>query len=212
MRRRVGKHLYSTVTGKWKGSEASEKMKEIYENPSTAVILDDLADSPYRDTVLSEDQSGFFDAVRDGNEREVRAYVLEKHVDVNCVNLIGETALQIAVNNDHHDIAKFLTEQGADVSSALLQAVAKESIDSVKALLDLVQDPTETQRPGPSTSTSTHRKSESYSSYISPLMLAAQNENKEMVRLFLKRATQSKTHRSTIDLVNAANAKVWESD
>ena len=162
-------------------------MKEVYENPLTAVMLEDLTDSPYRDTVLSEDESGFFDAVREGNAREVRAFVLEKHVDVNCVNLIGETALQIAVNNDCHDIAKFLSEQGADVSSALLQAVAKDSTDWVKALLDLVQDPTEAQNPGPSTSVSSRQKSESYSTYISPLMLAAQNDNQEMVRLFLEK-------------------------
>ena len=69
----------------------------------------------------------------------VRTFSVEKLIDVNCANLIGETALQIAANNNHRDIAKFLVEHGADVVSALLQAVAKESVDWVKALLDFVE-------------------------------------------------------------------------
>ena len=160
-----------------------KRMKEFYEPSSAAVTLDEL-----RDTVLTEDQSEFLAAIRDGNDAEVRAYVLEKSVDVNCVNLLEETALQIAVNNDHHDIAKFLVEQGADVGSALLQAVAKESTEWVKALLDFVDDPktqgSKTSPGSPGVQTSEARL---YNRYISPLMLAAQNNNQEIVRLFLER-------------------------
>ena len=115
-------------------------MQIPYEPPLTAVVLGDLTDAPEsRDIALNEDQVGFLDAVREGNESMVRVYVLEKLIDVNCANLIGETALQIAANNNHRDIAKFLVEHGADVVSALLQAVAKESVDWVKALLDFVE-------------------------------------------------------------------------
>ena len=81
-------------------------MENFYEPPFTAVTLEDLTDSPS----LSEEQRGFLDAVRDGRTHDVRSYVQEKHVDVNCVNLSGETALQLAVNNERHDIAKFLLE------------------------------------------------------------------------------------------------------
>ena len=167
------------------------KLREVFENPSVAVTLEDLTDSPPRNTVLTEDQSGFLDAVRDGNDDEVRAHVLEKSVDVNCVNLLGETALQIAVNNDRHDIAKFLVEQGADVGSALLQAVAKESTDWVKALLDFVEDPkTQSSKrtpTSPGTLSGQTNEGQLHSRYISPLMLAAQNNNEEIVRLFLEK-------------------------
>ena len=145
-------------------------MKKVYEPPLTAVTLEDLTDSPSAgDIALSEEQSGFLDAVRDGQTREVRSYVLEKHVDVNCVNLLGETALQLALNNDRHDIAKFLLENGAEVGTALLQAVVMDSVDWVKALLDFVKD---TETPGDS-------------KFVSPLMLAAHNGNQEIVKLLL---------------------------
>ena len=160
-----------------------------YEPPITAVILGDLTDAPEsRDIALNEDQVGFLDAVRDGNESMVRVYVLEKLIDVNCANLIGETALQIAANNHHRDIDKFLVEQGADVASALLQAVAKESVYWVKALLDFVELSNQQD-----SATSSHRNGFSgfskkpYRSYISPLMLAAQNDCPEIVQLFLEK-------------------------
>lgn len=153
-------------------------MKKVYEPPLTAVTLEDLTDSPSAgDIALSEEQSGFLDAVRDGQTSEVSSYVLEKHVDVNCVNLLGETALQLALNNDRHDIAKFLLENGAEVGTALLQAVVMDSVDWVKALLDFVKD---TETPGPS------QKSEAqYSKFVLPLMLAAHNGNQEIVKLLL---------------------------
>lgn len=141
-------------------------MTDIEETPIVAVSLEDLTDSPPRYTVLTEDHRNFLDAVRDGDDRKVRAHVLDKSVDVNCVNLIGETALQLAVNNDRRDITKFLIEHGADVDSALHQAVAKESIEAVKTLLDFVQDP----------------KANSPA-----MLLAAQNDSQEISRLLLEK-------------------------
>ena len=46
---------------------ASRSPQNVFENPTVAVTLDDLTDSPSRDTVLSEDQTEFLDAVRDGD-------------------------------------------------------------------------------------------------------------------------------------------------
>ena len=158
-------------------------MEIPYEPQEDAVILGDIIDAPEsRDIALNEDQVGFLDAVRDGNESMVRVYVLEKLIDVNCANLIGETALQIAANNDHRDIAKFLVEHGADVVSALLQAVAKESVDWVKALLAELSN-----QQNSATSSRSNGFSEKPHSYISPLLLAAQNNCPEIVQLFLEK-------------------------
>ena len=160
-------------------------MKQVDEPPFAAVSLEDLTDSPGADIVLSEEQREFLDAVRDGQTREVRSYVLEKHVDVNCVNLLGETALQLAVNNDRHEIAKFLLENGAEVGTALLQAVAKDSVDWVKALLDFVKD---TEASSPSRASVSQQTSQAqYSKFLSPLVLAAHNDNQEIVNLLLEK-------------------------
>ena len=162
------------------------KMKIPYEPSMTAMILDDLTDAPES---TNEDQVEFLNAVRDGNESMVRVYVLEKLIGVNCASLIGETALQIAANNDHRQIAKFLVQQGADVTPALLQAVAKESVDWVKALLDFVELSNDKQN-----SDTLSHTSDGFSGFgrnphscISPLMLAAQNDCPEIVQLFLEK-------------------------
>ncbi|XP_044175029.1 short transient receptor potential channel 5-like [Acropora millepora] len=165
-------------------------MEIPYEPQEDAVILGDIIDAPEsRDIALNEDQVGFLDAVRDGDESMVHVYVLEKSIDVNCTNLIGETALQIAANNDHREIAKFLVDHGADVTSALLQAVAKESVDWVKALLDFVEL---SNQQNSVTSSRSNAFSEKPHSYISPWMLAAQNDSPEIVRLFLEKGYEIK--------------------
>jgi len=166
-------------------------MENVYEPPLTAVTLEDLTDSPSRgDIALSEEQRGFLDAVRDGRTHEVRSYVQQTQVDVNCVNLSGESALQLAVNSDHHDIAKFLLENGAEVGTTLLQAVANGSVDWVKALLEFVND-TELLEPQnartSSVSFSQQTSKVQYRKFISPLMLASHNGNQEIVELLLKK-------------------------
>ena len=158
-------------------------MTAVYEPHFAAVILEDLTDLPGGDITLNEEQRRFLDAVRDGDTREVRSSVLEKHVDVNCANLSGETALQLAVNNDRHEIAKFLLENGAEVGTALLQAVAKESVVWVRALLDFVKD---TEAGSPRNMSLSRQTSQSqYSKFVSPLMLAAHNDNQEIVKLLI---------------------------
>ena len=161
-------------------------MKIPYEPPMTAVILDDLTDAPES---TNEDQVEFLNAVRDGKESMVRVYLSEKLIDVNCANLMGETALQIAAENDHREIAKFLVQQGADVESALLQAVAKESVDLVKALFDFVELSNDKQNSDISSNTSDGFSgfAKKPHSWISPLMLAAQNDCPEIVWLFLEK-------------------------
>ena len=162
-------------------------MRAVSEPYLTTVTLEDLTDSPFEDITLSEEQSRFLDAVRDGDAHGVRLYVLEKHVDVNCANLSGETALQLAVNNDRHDIAKFLLENGAEVGNALLQAVAKDSVEWVRALLAFVKD-SESRPASPSNVSSEQLTSQvRYSRFVSPLMLAAHNDNQEIVKLFLSK-------------------------
>lgn len=158
-------------------------MENVYEPPFTAVTLEDLTDSPS----LSEEQRGFLDAVRDGCTLDVRSYVQEKHVDVNCVNLSGETALQLAVNNERHDIAKFLLENGAEVGTTLLQAVANGSVDWVKVLLEFVKDREPQGASSSGGSVSLQRSKAQYRKFISPLMLASHNGNQEIVELLLKK-------------------------
>lgn len=167
---------------------ASRSPQKVFENPSVAVTLDDLTDSPSRDTVLSEDETEFLEAVRDGDHARVRQYILQRSVDVNCVNLLGETALQIAVSNNRHEIAQFLLKQGADVGNALLYAVANESTVWVTLLLDEypnAQSHSTTAAASRDQEASKASEDHCYTKYIAPLVLAAQSNNQEIVKILL---------------------------
>ena len=156
------------------------------ESPSFAVYLEDLPpDSSDGRHAISEEESGFFSAVRTGNIRDVRSYILSKSVDVNCVSFLGETALQIAVNNDHADVAKLLLENGADIGLTLLQAARRNSITCVKTLLEFDDKQHDSERNLPSVAA--RSASIRYRKYISPLMLAAENGNPEIISLLLSK-------------------------
>ena len=149
--------------------------------------LAELSKYPTGETELSEDQKGFLEAVNAGNYNKVREYILQKSVDVNCVNLLGETALQIAVNNNYHDIAKLLLNQGADVGKALLHAVGIESTFWVEALLkkEAISNgasETTSQRASPN-----QVDGSEHMPHIPPLILAAKKDNQEIVKIFLEK-------------------------
>ena len=149
--------------------------------------LAEFSDYPTGETELSEDQKGFLEAVNAGNYNKVLEYILQTSVDVNCVNLLGETALQIAVNNNYHDIAKLLLNQGADVGTALLHAVGIESTFWVEALLRTKEksngaSETTSQRTSPD-----QEDGSEHMSHMSPLILAAKNDNQEIVKIFLEK-------------------------
>lgn len=160
---------------------ASRSPQKVFESLCVAITLEDLTDCPSRDTVLSEDETAFLDAVRDGNCDRVREYILQKSVDVNCVNLLGETALQIAVSNDRHEIAKFLLNKGADVGNALLYAVANESTVWVTLLHDFI----EVQDVQSHATTAAASRDQEASKASEALVLAAQSNNQEIVKILL---------------------------
>ena len=53
----------------------------------------------------SPEEKAFFEAVRSGNSAEVEELINVKHVDLDCTNVNGKTALQIAVKREAFDMA-----------------------------------------------------------------------------------------------------------
>lgn len=102
------------------------------QSPTTAVEMDEteLPLGP-----LNADEEAFFEAVRSGDKDAVQNLIHTKRVDVNCRNTNGETALQIAIEDEAIDIVQMLLRNKAEIGSALFQAVRNNSLQCVRILV-----------------------------------------------------------------------------
>ncbi|KAG8452991.1 hypothetical protein GDO86_004702 [Hymenochirus boettgeri] len=91
-----------------------------------------------RSTSLSAEEERFLDAAEYGNIPVVRKMIEECHsLNVNCVDYMGQNALQLAVANEHLEITELLLKKDnlARVGDALLLAISKGYVRIVEAIL-----------------------------------------------------------------------------
>uniref|UniRef100_UPI003AAC8727 short transient receptor potential channel 6 n=1 Tax=Centroberyx gerrardi TaxID=166262 RepID=UPI003AAC8727 len=91
-----------------------------------------------RSSSLSLTEELFLDAAEYGNIPEVRRMLEElPDFNVNCVNYMGQNALQLAVANEHLEVTKLLLRKKnlARIGDALLLAISKGYIRIVEAIL-----------------------------------------------------------------------------
>ncbi|XP_073518238.1 short transient receptor potential channel 6 isoform X2 [Phyllobates terribilis] len=91
-----------------------------------------------RSTSLTAEEERFLDAAEYGNIPVVRKMMEECHtLNVNCVDYMGQNALQLAVGNEHLEITELLLkkENLARVGDALLLAISKGYVRIVEAIL-----------------------------------------------------------------------------
>lgn len=139
---------------------------------------------------LSEDEVAFFEAVRSGKKEIVQELINVKHVNVNCKNYNGETALQIAIEKDAIEIMQILLRKGAEIRSALFQAVRNNSLHCVRILV--AYDPNVRRGTGPKTlergtSAKARRTTSSFDEFLTPLELAVLNGNSEIVKFLVSK-------------------------
>uniref|UniRef100_A0A8C6WE50 Transient receptor potential cation channel subfamily C member 6 n=1 Tax=Neogobius melanostomus TaxID=47308 RepID=A0A8C6WE50_9GOBI len=87
---------------------------------------------------LSTTEELFLNAAEYGNIPEVRRLLSEMpHLNINCVNYMGQNALQLAVANEHLEITKLLLKKKnlARIGDALLLAISKGYVRIVEDIL-----------------------------------------------------------------------------
>lgn len=142
----------------------------------------------------------FLDAAEYGNIPEVRRMLEElPGLNVNCVNYMGQNALQLAVANEHLEVAKLLLRKKdlSRIGDALLLAISKGYIRIVEAILSH-QAFTDGQRLTNSPSQAeTHDDFFAYdedgtrfSQDITPIILASQCHEYEIVHIFLMKGAR----------------------
>ncbi|XP_025929569.1 short transient receptor potential channel 6 isoform X1 [Apteryx rowi] len=92
-----------------------------------------------RSTSLSLEEERFLDAAEYGNIPVIRKMLEEcSSLNVNCVDYMGQNALQLAVANEHLEITELLLkkENLSRVGDALLLAISKGYVRIVEAILN----------------------------------------------------------------------------
>ncbi|KAJ8246893.1 hypothetical protein GJAV_G00256530 [Gymnothorax javanicus] len=91
-----------------------------------------------RGTSLTAEEERFLDAAEYGNIPVVRKMLDEsKTLNFNCVDYMGQNALQLAVGNEHLEVTELLLKKDslARVGDALLLAISKGYVRIVEAIL-----------------------------------------------------------------------------
>lgn len=93
---------------------------------------------PQSSSRLSLKEEVFLEAAEYGNTPEVRQMLEElPDLNINCINYMGQNALQLAVANEHLEVTRLLLKKKelARIGDALLLAISKGYIRIVEAIL-----------------------------------------------------------------------------
>ncbi|XP_064637490.1 transient-receptor-potential-like protein isoform X2 [Lineus longissimus] len=140
----------------------------------------------------------FLEAAERGDKHTVaRCLQGPNPVNVNCTNILGRSAIQIAVDNENTEIVELLLHQdGVKIGDALLYAIREGVYRIVEMLID---HPSITREmlgfEWAKTKICSGEQSSEYSPDISPVILAATCNQFEILQLLLSRgATIAKPH------------------
>ena len=149
---------------------------------------------------LSADEEAFFQAVKSGDRESVHMLLHEKQVNVNCRNTDGETALQIAVDEEAIDIIKTLLENQAEIGSTLFQAVRNNSLQCVRILVayDSNRRTSTTREIHLATTSKTLTSSGTFDEFLTPLGLAVVNGNYGIVEFLVSKGYKVEDPQSKI--------------
>ncbi|KAJ8336322.1 hypothetical protein SKAU_G00396650 [Synaphobranchus kaupii] len=148
-----------------------------------------------RGTSLTAEEERFLDAAEYGNIPVVRKMLEESPtLSVNCVDYMGQNALQLAVGNEHLEVTELLLKKAnlARIGDALLLGISKGYVRIVEAILNhpsfaaarerLAQSPRELQDDD---FYSYDEDGTRFSPDITPVILAAHCQRYEVVPMLL---------------------------
>ncbi|XP_038108644.1 transient receptor potential-gamma protein isoform X1 [Culex quinquefasciatus] len=138
---------------------------------------------------LSLEEKKYLLAVERGDVASTRR-ILEKaeaegHININCVDPLGRSALLMAIDNENLEMVELLINHRMDTKDALLHAISEEFVEAVEVLLDHEDsshkngDPHSWEALPPDTAT--------FTPDITPLILAAHRDNYEIIKILLDR-------------------------
>ncbi|XP_059081823.1 transient receptor potential protein-like [Tigriopus californicus] len=140
--------------------------------------------------VLTPDEKLYLLNVERGDVPNVKKTVAalrgKKNIfDINSVDPLGRSALIIAIENENLEMMQYLLEAGIETRDSLLVAIREDYVDGVDALL---RHEEETHKSGtPYSWEQVDQVTANFTSDITPLILAAQRNNYEILKMLLDR-------------------------
>ncbi|XP_065347171.1 transient receptor potential protein-like [Cloeon dipterum] len=105
--------------------------------------------------------------------------------DLNCVDPLNRSALIAAIENENIELIRILLAYGIKVKDSLLHAIKEEYVEGVEALLEHEE---KTHRAGePYSWEAVDRAQSTFTTDITPLILAAHMNNYEIIKILLDR-------------------------
>ncbi|XP_059469179.1 transient-receptor-potential-like protein [Neocloeon triangulifer] len=131
----------------------------------------------------------FLEAAERGDKHTIeRCLQPPRSVNVNCTDLLGRSALQIAVDNENNELVEILLQQpDIKIGDALLHAITEGVLRIVELLIDHPSISSSMLASGWSRSRPSTEESSDFSPDISPVILAAHCNQFEILQLFLAR-------------------------
>ncbi|XP_017494827.1 PREDICTED: transient receptor potential-gamma protein-like, partial [Rhagoletis zephyria] len=137
---------------------------------------------------LTLTEKRFLLAVVRGDQPAVRRLIHEsrpQELNINCCDPLGRSGLLMAIDNENLEMIELLIDAGVEMKDALLHAINEEFVEAVELLLD---QESVTHTPGtPHSWESTDTECETFTSDITPLVLAAHRNNYEIIKILLDR-------------------------
>lgn len=146
--------------------------------------------SEIQETVLTAIEKQFLLSAERGDCATVRSIIEEYRdkqddFDINCVDPLNRTALIAAIENENIELIKLLLDSGIRVKDALLHAIKEEYVEAVETLLRWEES---THVPGePYSWEAVDRSASTFTTDITPLILAAHHNHYEILKLLLDR-------------------------
>ncbi|XP_036005488.1 short transient receptor potential channel 4b [Fundulus heteroclitus] len=136
---------------------------------------------------LSPMEKVYLGAVERGDYMSVKQALEEAEIyfriNINCIDSLGRTALLIAIENENLEIIELLLSYDIHVGDALLHAIRKEVVGAVELLLNHKRPRGEKQIPP----ILRDKQFSDFTPDITPVILAAQTNNYEIIKLLLQR-------------------------
>ncbi|XP_017849175.1 transient receptor potential protein [Drosophila busckii] len=141
--------------------------------------------------ILSDVEKNFILACERGDLPGVKK-ILEDNLDaptdkfnINCTDPMNRSALISAIENENFDLMVILLENNIEVGDALLHAISEEYVEAVEELLQWEE--THHKEGEPYSWESVDRSKSTFTTDITPLILAAHRNNYEILKILLDR-------------------------
>nr|XP_031838367.1 transient-receptor-potential-like protein [Nomia melanderi] len=176
------------------GCEKSEKEMEAGGNQSEQYAIN-------LPRALNLEEKKYLLAVERGDLVNVKRFIQSanrggvngKTLDVNCLDSLGRGALSLAIEAENLEMVELLVVMGVETKDALLHAIDQEFVEAVELLLEHEELLTAETVGNKSTLEITHSwqkidpATARYPPELTPLILAAQRNNYEILKLLLDR-------------------------